>query len=44
MADLISSSSDRLNNPPLSAELITSAKILTALIDESAYYYYVKYS
>jgi hypothetical protein len=36
MADLISSS-DRLNNPPLSAELITSAKILTALIDESAY-------
>jgi hypothetical protein len=37
MADLISTSSDRLKNPQLSADLLTAAKILTALIDETAY-------
>lgn len=37
MADLISTSSDRLNNPQLTTELITAAKILADLIDESAY-------
>lgn len=37
MADLISTSSDRLSNPQLSKELVTAAKILTDLIDETAY-------
>ena len=37
MADLISTSSDRLNNPQLSTELVTAAKTLTGLIDETAY-------
>ena len=37
MADLISTSSDRLNNPQLSTELVTAAKTLTDLIDETAY-------
>lgn len=37
MADLVSTSSEKLNNPPLSAELVTSAKILTGLIEETAY-------
>lgn len=37
MADLISTSSDRLNNPQLSSELVTAAKILTDLIDDTAY-------
>jgi hypothetical protein len=37
MVDLISSSSDRLNNPELSEELTSAAKILTDLIDENAY-------
>lgn len=37
MADIISTSSDRLNNPQLSAELVTAARILTDLIDETAY-------
>ena len=37
MADLISTSSDRLVQPPLSEEITSAAKILTNLIDETAY-------
>jgi hypothetical protein len=37
MADLISTSSDRLDEPQLSKELNSAAKILTDLIDETAY-------
>lgn len=37
MADLISTSSDRLNNPQLTAELVTAARILADLVDDTAY-------
>jgi len=37
MADLISTSSDRLDKPQLGKELTSAAKILTSLIDETAY-------
>jgi len=37
MTDLISTSSDRLNNPELSPEQVAAARILTDLIDETAY-------
>ncbi len=37
MADLISTSSDRLDKPQLSEELTSAAKKLTNLIDETAY-------
>jgi len=37
MADLISTSSDRLDKPQLTEKLASAAKILTSLIDETAY-------
>jgi len=37
VGSLLSTSSDRLNNPQLSTELVTAAKTLTDLIDETAY-------
>jgi hypothetical protein len=37
MADIISTSSSLLDKTPLNAELLSSAKILTGLIEENAY-------
>jgi hypothetical protein len=37
MADLISSSSDKLDQPPIDEKITAAAKILTDLIDEKAY-------
>jgi hypothetical protein len=37
MADLISISTNQLNKPQLNPELMTAAKILTNLIDDTAY-------
>jgi hypothetical protein len=37
MADLISTSSSRLDGTPLTEDLVTAAKMLTSIVDEAAY-------